>query len=161
MLKRLFFVTLLGVFAILSVSAQNGADNFTGTWKSTKLEGLVKDNNVQSITLNVTQTGGDFQIEQTTQVLYEKKSYSRTQSSSYKVDGSTSTDLRGGQPLGALNRYMKFQSSNKLMLRYNIQTDGNGEVGATEFWTLSGDGKTLTVELRARYGFSKITYSKQ
>lgn len=161
MLKKLFFVTLLSVFVVLSVSAQKAADNFTGTWKSTKLEGSVKDNNVQSLTLNVTQANGDLRIEQTTQAVYQKKDYSRTQSSSYRLDGSVSTDLRGGQLLGALNRYLKVTGSDKLMLRYNIQTDADGEVGTTEFWTLSEDGKTLTVELRAKYGFSKITYSRQ
>jgi hypothetical protein len=161
MLKKIFMVALFGALAVVSVSAQTRVDNFTGTWKSTKLEGSIKDHNVQSLTLNVTQAAGDLQIEQTTQAVYQKRDYSRTQSSSYKLDGSTSTDLRGGQSLGALNRYLKVTGADKLMLRYNIQTDGNGEVGTTEFWTLSDDGKTLTVELRAKYGFSKITYSRQ
>lgn len=160
-MKKVFFVALLSVFAFLSVSAQNKADNFAGTWKSTKIEGAAKNNYVQSITLKVAQAGDDFRIEQTMQAVYEQKDYSRTQASSYKLSGESSTDLRGGQSIGALTRYMKFVGSNKLMLRYGIQTDSNGEVGTTETWTLSNDGKALTVEIRAKYGTSKITYSKQ
>jgi len=165
--KKLLFAALLGIFAVLSVSAQNKADNFLGTWKMTQMKGYDKASTIQSITLTVTQAGGDFNIERTIQGVYEKKDYSYTRINAYKIDGSSSTNVIPGQLafFGVYNSYMKFTGDNKLMLRYNLQGDSNfinsPGYGATEYWKLSNDGKNLFVESRGRYGSTKTTYSKQ
>jgi hypothetical protein len=52
-----------------------------------------------------------------------------------------------------------------LIFRYGIQDgfesiNSPGYVG-TDYWTLSEDGKTLTVETVGRYGSTKAVFTKQ
>ena len=160
-MKKLVLATFFITLAVFSASAQKSVDNFLGNWKSTKLEGAVKSNAVQTVTLNVTQAAGNFKIERTTQGVYDKKDYSYTQTSAYKIDGSSATALVDGS-IRILTSYMKITAPNKLMLRYNIETDTSATgLGDTEQWTLSADGRTLTVEWRGRYGSSKTVFTKQ
>ena len=162
MLKKNFIAALFGAFMVISVSAQSkSADNFLGTWKLTKVEGAGKSWNLKSMTLNVSQTGDEFRIERDTQsaATIQNNAVTQnnlfTQTSSYKINGDDSVSVLAGQFGGTVRSQMRFLSASKLRLDTKLDKDFN-VTNARELWTVSSDGKTLTIEASSRF-YSKNT----
>jgi ABC-type transport system substrate-binding protein len=159
--KKLIFAALLGIFAIGSVSAQSKIDNFLGVWKMIETEGAGSSSTVKSLTLNVSQTGDEIVIDRTAGGVYNNQAYSNTLSSSYKLSGATTTQLVGGRFGGTVQGYMEFFNPHKLRFRAEFQTELRKiDRNVREDWTLSDDGKTLTIHTYS-VGRSKTIFTKQ
>lgn len=166
MLKKLFIAVLFGALAAFSVAAQSKADNFLGTWKLTKSEGFLKGTTIKSMVLKVSVVGGEFRIVKETEgVSANKKSYSTTRTSVYKINGASTTNLVPGLFSAVLVSYMDFLGKNKLRLRDTMQDTSERRsavsYGGTEYWTLSDDEKTLTIETRSGSNLSKAIFTKE
>jgi hypothetical protein len=145
MMKKSVLALMLGIFAVISVSAQSRASNFLGAWKLAKIEGDTKKLGILSVDLNVSQAGDEIRIERNSQVVFNKRRFSRSQSDSYKSDGKVSVSLSGGITGGQMHSQLRLLAADKL--RFDISFDGDyGDEENREIWSLSDDGKTLTVE---------------
>ena len=166
MLKKLVFAVVLVSFAAFSAAAQTKVDRYLGTWKMTKIEGYLKGTTIKSMVMSVSEVGGEFKIvNETAGVSANKQSYSTTRTSAYKVNGASTTNIIPGQFGGVVVSYLDFTGKNKLRLRNTVQKTEEGRqvipFGSTEYWTVSDDGKTLTVEIRTAYNSSKAIFVKE
>ena len=159
MLKKLTFALALGVFAFaFSVSAQTKVDQYLGTWK---MVSQPKDSKYKMITLNVSVDGDAFKVERIIEEVRDGKDVSSTTISSWKLSGASSTLLN---PLGDFSTtYMSYLRNGKLRFG-NIYSPVNVNQDPLQFnpsiredWSLSSDGRTLTVGSRSR----KFVYAKQ
>ena len=155
MMKKMFLAALFGALAMVSVSAQNQVDNFLGTWKLSRIEGAPKNSTVKSIVLNISQTGAVINVERNTLGIYNNQNYSKTDPGSFDLSGASSVNIIGGKFGGTVRNEVRFLADDKLRFDSILERD-NSTVSARELWTVSGDGKTLTVEStsRTRYNTS-------
>jgi len=172
MLKKLFIAVLFGAFAVASISAQKNVDNFVGTWKLTKTEGLPKTSTVQKVTLDISQTADAIRIERTSEGVNNNQKYSFNNIESFDVKNGTSVSLVAGQFGGTLKNQLRVLAANRLRFDSVLDRDLT-TVSAREIWTLSSDGKTLTIETFSRYSSknapensgggvsTKMTFSKE
>ena len=171
-MKKMLFVALFSMFAIVSVAAQKNADNFVGTWKLTKTEGLPKTSTVRKMTLDISQTGGAIRIARITEGVTNNQTYSTAATESFDVKGGSSVSLVAGQFGGTLKNRLRVLAANRL--RFDSVLDRDLTIVSTrEIWTLSSDGKTLTVETFSKYSSknapenagggvsTKMTFSKE
>jgi hypothetical protein len=156
MLKKSFYALVIGVFAVMTVSAQAKVDKFIGTWQLTKVEGSGKSSNLKSMILNVSQSGGELKIERDTQSSAPVQNNavttnnSLTQTNLFKINGNDSFSVISGQFGGRVRSQMRFLSADKL--RFDTEVDKDFTVtNSRELWTVSSDGKTLTVETASRF----------
>lgn len=167
---KMKFVFAAAAALMLSVAAfaQNKAPNFSGHWEldvsKSKLDERAR---IESMTLDVTQTAGDIKVDtKTTRAPRPEGAAPGGQgggggmgrgggfgggdsSVSYTLDGKETTVQQQG-PMGAIPVKLTAKTDGgKLALSSTRTFTGpNGEVSTTtkDAWTLSDDGKMLTVE---------------
>lgn len=172
MLKKLFMVALFGALAVVSVAGQSKADNFLGTWTLTKTEGFPKTSTVQKVTLDISKTADAIKIERTSEGVNNNQKYSVVLSESFNIKSGSSVSLVAGQFGGTLKNRMRVLTADRLRFDSSLERDLT-TVSEREIWTLSNDGKTLTIETFSRYTrnnspedssgvvSTKMTFSKQ
>lgn len=163
MVKKLIFIAFLTTFAIASASAQTKVDKYIGTWK---MVSQPKNSKLTMITFNVSVEGGAFKVEKTTEYTVNGKDSVSTVIYSYKLNGETSTTL-----LSRMNDYasiyLRYLPDDRLLLGYDYNSNRVDQnlvsfsSSAREYWSLSGDGKTLTVSNRKYSDSSKFGFAKQ
>ena len=163
-MKKLFFLS--AVFCLLAVSAfaQKGPD-FSGTWTldagKSKLDERAR---VESMTMTVAQTAKDIKVETATKRLPPPADAPQggmgrgagggmfggaEGATTYTLDGKETTiqqdTQRGPVPVKLTG---KIDGGKLLLSRVTTFNGPNGELQITnkETWTLSGDGKTLSVD---------------
>lgn len=163
MLKKLSFILALGVFVVASVSAQTKVDKFLGTWKLTSQPKKTK----YMVTLNVSVDSETFKVDKFTETMRDDKDYSWTTIYSYKLSGATSAFLQSKQN-DFSSTYMRYLSDDRLRLVYNYNVNNvnleslESNTSIREDWSLSSDGKTLTVDvLNFNRSSTKFVYAKQ
>ncbi len=162
MLKKLFFAIALVSFAAFSAAAQTKVDKYLGTWK---MIGQPKGSKLKMITLNVSVADEMFKVERTTEYVVNGKAHSSTVIYSYKLNGGTSTSLPF-QGVSA-STYLRYLADGKLQLGYdwnstNVNQDPLAfNTSVREYWSLSSDGKTLTVSSRKYFDSSNFVFAKQ
>lgn len=158
--KLILLAFSLALFVSASFAQQKSA-NFLGTWKLAESENNSK---AGKTTITVTETGKDLIIERNHQKAGNAETYSFK--TSYKISGATTTKLIAGQFGGVEITSLRFLKDNKLQLLKTMRTDPDlqtvvGSTPSRETWTLSEDGKTLTVKIVARYASSKMVFVKE
>jgi hypothetical protein len=164
MLKKLVFALTLAVFAATSVSAQTKVDQYLGTWKLTSQP---KNSKFKMVTLNVSVEGDAFEVEKISDTVKDGKDYSWTTIYSYKLSGATSAYLPSKRNDFA-STYMRYMSDGKLRLVYNYNASSvdleslESNSSIREDWSLSSDGRTLTVDLlNYNRASTRFVYTKQ
>ena len=163
-MKKLFFLT--AVFCLMAVSAfaQAKAPNFSGTWTlDTSKSKLDERTRIESMTLTVAQTPADIKV--TTETKRPEPPANAPQggmgrggrggmfggdgTTTYTLDGKETTIQQEG-PMGQMPVKLtgKLDASNLVLSRSMTFSGMNGEmtVSNKETWSLSPDGKTLTVQ---------------
>ena len=174
-MKRNFLLAAacsLLVFA-MTAAGQDKAVSFSGTWNLDVSKSKLGDrNNIESQVLTVTQTDKDIKIDVATKRAAPPADAAKGDrpgggrmggggqgrggfgggdgTTTYSLDGKeTKTDVSG--PMGTMPVTLKAKiDGGKLKLSRNSTFNGpNGEVSISskETWELSGDGKTLTVNV--------------
>ncbi len=162
-MKKFLFLTALICVAAFSAFAQKTAD-YSGTWtldaSKSKLDARAR---IESMTMTVTQTDKDIKVETATKRLPPPadaqggggqgmgggRGFGGGDGAvTYTLDGKESEISQEG-PMGPIPVKLKAKSEDgKLKLSQARTFNGpNGEITMTtkETWTLSEDGKTLTV----------------
>lgn len=161
MLKKLIFALALGIFAIAPVSAQTKVDKYLGTWN---MVSQPKGSKYKMVTLTVSVDSDALKVEKLSEDVRNGKENSWTTIYSYKLSGATSAYLPSTSSFGST--YMSYLSNGKLRLVYNYDA-GRFDLeslasnsGTREDWSLSDDGKTLTVDVLTFGRSQKFVYSK-
>lgn len=139
-MRRVLFVALFCIFAIVSVSAQSKADNFIGNWQMTSMKGSFNDSPIPTFYLDITRSGDKIKIVDSRS---PNKNQVATKTYEFSIDGDNLVYLnKVGLGSSAANIEADFVSNNKLrILKSNYYTSD-----VREIWTISKDGKTLTIE---------------
>jgi hypothetical protein len=164
-MKKLSFLPAFIFVLSLSVFAQNKA-NFSGTWELDKATGKLDERQAKSIesqTLTVTQTDKEFTVEVKTKRMPSAEmtggrgegrgrggmSGGRDGTTTYSLDGKETT-IQQESPMGQMPVILKakFDKDSLKLSRNSTFESPTGEVtiGNKETYTLSADGKTLTVK---------------
>lgn len=160
MMKKMIFAALFAVFAVVSVSAQTKVDQYLGTWK---MVSQPKKWKIKMMILNVSVADEMFKIEKITDDVRDGKDIASTVIYSYKLSGGTSTFLPITSTVGTT--YLRYKSDGKLRL-FQTYDAGNPEslgsvLNVREDWSLSSDGRTLSVEIRRYSDSLKFVFAKQ
>lgn len=168
-MKRILFVSFLGVFVLGMGAAMAAAENFSGTWAldASKSQGLPAQAPTD-ITWTVAQTDKEIAIE--------RPGGGRggagggggaapaPQKSVYKLDGSETTEEMQGRMPGKATRKAKWTNGGKT-LELNQVTNANFQgndvtITQVEHWELSDGGKTLKVHRKTEspQGAREVTY---
>ncbi|MFN6962504.1 MAG: hypothetical protein ACK4S4_01930 [Pyrinomonadaceae bacterium] len=163
-MKKLFFLT--AVFCLLSISAfaQGKARDFSGTWTldvgKSKLDERAR---IESMTLTVAQTAGEIRIETATKRLpppadapqggmgrgMGRGGSGGDGTTTYTLDGKETTIQQEG-PMGSMPVKLTAKAEgDKLHLSRTstfIGPMGEMTISNKETWSISDDGKTLTIE---------------
>ena len=147
MTKRLFG---LAVAAILMLNLSAAAADFSGTWKldAAKSTGLPPG---MEQTMTVVQTGDAIKIET---VLKGTPQGEQKVPDSYVLDGKEHDFKPGNNPNAQGKRTSKPNAAGgfEVVEKAEVETP-DGErvtIEATRKWTLSADGKTLTIEMKVK-----------
>lgn len=149
-------ILLFALSLILTASTAFAQQNFLGTWKLAETNNWTNELNIKSMTITVTETGKDLIIERSTQ----KTDISFSSKDVYKTSGATTTALVGGRFGGLETQFLRFVKDNKLELLWRFEAERDGRSNR-EIWTISEDGKTLTVLQQSRYLSGKLVFTKQ
>lgn len=167
MKRNILFAAALALFVMaIGVSAQDKG-NFSGHWElDTSKSKLDERARIQSMTLDVAQTAADIKVESKTtraprpegdaggngggRGMGRGRGFGGGDSAmTYSLDGKETTIQQDG-PMGQIPVTLKAKlDGGKLHLSSSRTFNGqNGAITSTtnETWTLSDDGKTLTVE---------------
>lgn len=140
-MKKLFFVTIIGLLFVFSVSAQNSVDSFSGSWKVVKHSFDTPIPNA-IVTINIVQTGSDVKLEQ----LWKNDDTKAEWSKISLFKNNIQTRLISGSPGRIEKSEIRILSSLKLTITTNTENILNSrDETIKEIWTISADGKTLTV----------------
>lgn len=139
-----------------TIFAQQKTGNFLGTWKLAETNNRTNELNIKSMTITVTETDKDLIIERNTQ----KSDIGFSSKNIYKTSGATTTSLVGGRFGGLETQFLRFVKNNKLELLWAFQGERDGR-SSREIWTVSEDGKTLTVLQKGAYISGKLVFTKQ
>lgn len=168
-MKKTIFLTAFICLLAISAFAQDKKADFSGTWTldagKSKLDERAR---VESMTLTVTQSDKEFKIETATKRLPPPEGMSQGDNGqgggmrrgggggfagdgtrSYSLDGKETTTEAEGRMGKTLVKSKAELDGGKLKLSsVRVMNTQMGEVSITtkETWTLSGDGKTLTVK---------------
>lgn len=162
MLKKLAFAIALVSFAAFAATAQTKVDKYLGTWKLV----IQPKTSYKSVTLNVSIDGEAFKVEKIAEYNRYGKLYSGTTIFSYKLSGATAAFLQSQQN-GYSSTYLQYLSKERLRLVYtyknaDINREEYSDLSVREDWSLSSDGKTLTVDvLNFNRSSTKFVYTKQ
>ena len=167
-MNRNFGIIALIALLVLSASAQNNPLNFTGRWEMDVAKSKVDQRGrVEALTMVVVQTAKDIKVE--TKIKRELAASPSAASSgqippgmgrgfggfgrdivyTYSLDGIENTTQQDS-PMGPIPVKLKAKVEGGKLNLSSIRTlnGPNGELLITtkEAWTLSPDGKTLTIE---------------
>ena len=150
MKKTIFSIAFLAILALnLSVSAMVKAD-FSGTWKldTAKSSGLPPG---MEQTMTVTQTGDTIKLE--TKV--KSQQGEQTVPDSYNLDGKEADFAPANMPKGKGKRTAKWNTDGggiEVSEKAEVEApDGStATIEATRKWSLSSDGKTLTIDMKVK-----------
>ncbi len=160
-MKKLSFLLACIFVLSLSVFAQTKT-NFSGTWELDKADSKLEERQAKSIesqTLTVTQTDKEFTVEVKTKRMSSAEipggrgrgviSGGRDGTTTYSLDGKE-TAMQQESPMGQMTVTLKakFDKTSLKLSRTSTFESPTGEVtiGNKETYTLSADGKTLTVK---------------
>jgi hypothetical protein len=162
MLKKLVFASILTIFAIGSAAAQTKVDKYLGTWK---MISQPKNSKLNLITLNVSVADEMLKVEKITEYTVNDEDRSSTVIYSYKLNGGTSTSLPF-QGVSA-STYLRYRADGRLRLGYDWNTTTVSQdplafnSSTREYWSLSGDGKTLTIFYNSNRPSAEFVFAKQ
>jgi hypothetical protein len=147
MKKTIFSIAVLAILALnLSVSAMVKAD-FSGTWKldTTKSAGLPPG---MEQTMTVTQTGEAVKLETKVKVPQGEQ----TVPDSYTLDGKEADFTTPNSKGKRIAKRSADGNGIEVVEKADMQTqDGStATVEITRKWSLSSDGKTLTIEMKVK-----------
>ena len=164
-MKRILFVSVLGVFVLGLTVAMAAAENFSGTWALdySKSQGL-PENAPKDMTWLVSQTDKELTIERLGMGGGAGAGAPAPYKAIYKLDGSETTEVTPGPRPGKLTRKAKWLAGGKTLelndVR-NVNVQGNDvTLTTTERWELSDGGKTLKVSRKQEspQGARETTY---
>ena len=165
MKKVLFFTALICLTAFSAFAQDKKAADFSGSWtldaSKSKLDERAR---IESMTLNVTQTDNDLKVETATRrtpppegAMNDGGQGGRRRGGGFGGDGTLTYTLDGKEtsvetdgPAGKIPVKLKAERDGGKLKLISVRTFNtpNGEATMTtkETWTLSDDGKTLTVK---------------
>lgn len=169
--RRVFLMAIFSLFlATAAVSAQEKTADFSGNWELDVAKSKLGDRmRVESMTMNVAQTGKELKVESTTKRAPRPESDTNgggmnrgggmgrggmmggdgTQTVTYSLDGKETKAAAAGQMGGGdTTLKAKFEKDGKLKLSASRNFNGQmGEMTITvkETWELADGGKTLKV----------------
>ncbi len=167
-MKIVFMAILTVVLSVAAVSAQDKMTNFSGKWNldvsKSKLDERAQ--NIESMTMTVSQTDTELKIESATkraelpdtggqmrrggmEGMRRGGGFGGDSQTIYTLDGKeTITDMAGAMG-GKMSAKAKADKDGKLTLVQTREMEtpmGARKMKMTEIWSLSADGKTLTVK---------------
>lgn len=147
MKKNVILTAIFTLFLMVSANfAQDKTSDYLGSWtldtSKSKL-GKMISKGIKSQTLNIKQDGSNFIIETNTQSASTDKP--ATVTDVYRTTESVKTSLVGGRFGGVTTQSLQFRKKNKLELRSELSSD-NLSMSVKDTWSLSEDGKTLTIK---------------
>lgn len=174
-MRKQIFLTALFLFCLsaAAVSAQDKSVNFSGAWELDAAKSKLGERaRIESMTMNVAQTEKEIKIESTTKRAERPEGEMRggsdnsvgrrgmgrgagmmggggTQSTTYSLDGKE-VKIEQDSPMGRVpvSLKAKFEKDGKLKLSSSRTFEtpmGSMTMNVKEAWSLSPDGKTLTV----------------
>lgn len=169
MKKNVILTLIFSLFlAVTAVFAQGKTVDFSGNWElDTNKSKLGERTRIESITMSVSQTGGELKIETKTKYAVTPEGEVRggektggavirrevsgnfgdtTQIAAYNLGGIETKSEIPGIPVATTVFKAKLENGGKLYLTSNRPSEKpKGAIIVKETWTLSADGKTLTV----------------
>ena len=170
MKKNVILATIISLFlAAAVVSAQEKTIDFSGNWEldpqSSKLGGQSR---IESMTMIVSQTGKELKVETKTKHAFTPEAEVRSseksgngmirtnvggnfgdvaQTVSYSLDGVETKMEIPGIPIATTTSKAKFEKDGKLHLFSSraLETPKGATASVKEIWSLSADGKILTI----------------
>ncbi|HEY3382042.1 MAG TPA: hypothetical protein VGK32_09760 [Vicinamibacterales bacterium] len=151
-MKRVALLTFVMVLAVAAMVMAQAKPDFSGTWapdtaKSDQPSGG-RGPGGPPAPMTVKQTA--------TELTREMKRGEQTMATTYKLDGTESVN-KG--PMGEVKSTAKIDGA-KLVIK-TVRETPNGTMESTETWSLSADGKELTVVSASPRGERKTVYTKQ
>lgn len=144
MLKRIG-LALLAVAALAGVSAAQDHPNFSGTWKLNSSKSHVGDYGPSSRTDVITQDGSKFTAKVTSATQMGESNYTLT----FIADGKTMTippdSPQANMGQLTLKDITAAWDGSSLVITENMNYQGQVDIGAKLTYTLSSDGKTMTI----------------
>lgn len=158
-MKKLLFAFLFAAVAIVSASAQ---DAFVGRWTRTKVEGTGAVSAVTDLQIAISKTGNELKFERKSSGMNGNKPFTNTITQSFKIKGGDSAKLIPGRFGGVMIERFTVHNPSRIEIGTTFNAD-NEQMNRTsrEFWTLSNDGKTLTVEYRNDFASTTMVFTKQ
>lgn len=155
MKNNIFLTTIMTLLLALSISAQEKVTDFSGSWEldvsKSKLDERMR---VESMTMNVAQTENNIKIETTAKRAENSGGGSGmnrggNQILTYNLDGKE-TQIQQDSPMGQMPVTLKAKMDGAKMNLSSTRTlkpqMGEMTIITNETWSLSEDGKTLTVK---------------
>jgi hypothetical protein len=140
-MKKMFFVTFIGLLFVFSVSAQNSVDSFSGSWKVVKHSFDTPIPNA-IVTINIVQTGSDVKLEQ----IWKNNDTKAESNKTLLFKNNIQTRQIGGSPGKIEKSQIRLLNSKKFYI--NTITENNLNSRSEEIretWSISDDGKFLTI----------------
>jgi len=150
-MKRLVLFTMVMALAVAGLAMAQAKPDFTGTWaldtaKSDQGGGGGRGG-----------PAGPMTIKQTADTLTTEMTRGENKvTATYKLDGTESVNTTG---MGESKSTAKFDGA-KLVIK-TVRETPNGTMESTATYTLSADGKEMTVLTSSQRGESKRVYTKQ
>jgi hypothetical protein len=170
MKKNVILTAIISLFlGAATISAQQKTIDFSGNWElDAGKSKLGRQTRVESITMIVSQTGKELKVETKTKHAFTPEAETRggekkggemirtnvggnfgdtTQTVSYNLDGVETKSEIPGIPNATTVFKAKFENDGKLHLFSSraLETPKGVTAAVKEIWTLSADGKTLTI----------------
>ena len=146
MKKTLFNITLLAIFVVGVSATVMAKPDFSGTWKLDTAESTGLPPGMEQ-TMTVTQTGDAVKLETTVKMPQGEQ----TVADSYTLDGKEA-DFTTQNAKGKRTAKLSADGNGiEVVEKADMQTqDGTAAVEITRKWSLSSDGKTLTIEMKVK-----------
>jgi hypothetical protein len=152
------FALLLAPAILLAFTTKPDKANFSGEWKlNAGKSDLGQFGDFATHTIKTTQTDNNIAIARTAPSFGGDGDNTSTETLTFDGKEAEST-VFGNSKRKATAKWL--EDGKKLSIAFAILLDFNGEtneIKGTETWTLSGDGKTLTVETSTTSSFGDMT----
>ena len=167
MKKYVILTAIISLFLVTAVSAQDKAIDFSGNWElDANKSKLGERTRIESMTMNVSQIGMELKVETTTKYAFRSEGETRdektgtgmirkdvsgsfgdtTEVAAYSLEGREIKSEIPGIPIATTTHKTKWEKDGKLHLTSSRPSKTpKGAMTIKETWTLSADGKTLTV----------------
>lgn len=169
MKKYVILTAIISLLLVTMVSAQEKAVNFSGNWElDASRSKLSERTRIESMTMNVSQTGTELKVETTTKYVFRSEgkavegekngagiirkeisgSFGDTrENAAYSLEGREIKLEIPGIPIATTTLKAKLEKDGKLQLTSSRPSKTpTGAITVKENWTLSADGKTLMVK---------------